>query len=87
MRILRAATKTQCSQTLKKKKNVPGPFGEKEGKERSDASLPWKIRKGNLWFKIKAAEQKPCGATVVESSSAALLPLQRKPVELAPRLV
>ena len=72
---------------LKKKRMSQVHLGRRKGKKEADASLPWKIRKGNLWFKIKAAEQKPCGATVVESSSAALLPLQRKPVELAPRLV
>ena len=37
---------------LKKKKNVPVHLGRRKGKKEADASLPWKIRKGNLWFKI-----------------------------------
>ena len=30
-------------------------MGRRKGKKEADASLPWEIRKGNLWFKIKSS--------------------------------
>ena len=44
-----------AKQTLKKKKKEcpRSILGRRKGKKEADASLPWKIRKGNLWFKIK----------------------------------